>query len=91
MNNLTVVKPEETEFIRCSACNKPLLRIFEKTKGQQELYKLIVSCCYCSDQSFARGVFGEFSMLPADGVCLGNVDINDNLKMTKLTTHKRRS
>jgi hypothetical protein len=90
MDNLTVVTPDQTQFLKCSACNKPILRIFEKTKTSTELYKIVAKCPFCSDSSFPKSIYGEIGFLPADGVALGNVSVDDENKLTTFHTSKRR-
>lgn len=71
-----VIKISQTESICCSNCNKKLLIVYVKDFGE-ELYKLAVDCPFCGDKSFYYEVKGWFRYVPADGVTLINMDMDD--------------
>jgi len=90
MDNSTIITPEQTEFLRCSSCDKPILRIYEKVKSSTKLYQIVAACCFCGDKTFPKNVYGEFNFMPADGVSLGDVKVDDVNKITTFLTSRRK-
>jgi hypothetical protein len=65
-----VVNADEVTKVKCSNCNKELMFLYEKEKSGNPLFKLKVDCCYCSDTSYLKEIYGVMRFLPADGVQL---------------------
>jgi hypothetical protein len=65
-----VIRPNETEFIKCSNCNKDLLQIVNKKISGETFYKMVVQCPFCGDKSWETEVKGKVGIHPCAGVAL---------------------
>ena len=86
-STLSIVKPEDTQFVKCSNCNKPLLRLLADKTGAEVLFTVVVDCVYCSDRSWATPIYGTLRYIPADGVQLKNV-VNEANNVVHFLTSK---
>jgi len=73
VNKVTV---DQTDFIKCSACNRNLMRVAEGKKIEGILYNVCVSCP-CGDKSFSREVRGDFPAIPGEGLRMMNLVQDD--------------
>ncbi len=82
-NKMKSVQPEDTNFIKCSNCEKKLAQIFEQSLSDKVFYKLVVECPFCKDKSFSRDIKGKVGIHPCAGVGFINIETND-ITMTNL-------
>lgn len=90
MDNLQIVVPDQTEFIKCSACNKKLMRVVKQDKSGDEQFKLVVECCWCGDKSFPLSVYRSLNYIPEPNLLMTNLKEDVKNKITTIYTRLKK-
>jgi hypothetical protein len=83
-----IVRPDETDIIKCSNCNKELVQIHVTKLSSEAFYKMVVECPFCKDKSWEYDIKGRVGVRPCAGVALINIDKNDQKMINYYRTEK---
>ena len=84
-STLKIIVEDELDIVRCSNCNKQLMKLFLDKKSGEVLYNIVVECPICSDRSWNTPVYGPLRYVPAEGITIRNSVTNDDGTVLFLT------